>query len=101
MMLVTGATSAVGTAILKELLARNIPVRAFVHQQAAAEMLEAQGAEGCVGDMKERASAQKALQGIERLYLISPATEQLFAIECLWPRKPEKRGYTPSSNNPK
>src|SRR5215467_14731161 len=92
MMLVTGATSAVGTAVLKELLARNIPVRAFVHQPAAAERLEAQGAEACVGDMRERASAEKALQGIERLYLISPVTEQRFAIEHLWAEEARKAG---------
>ena len=67
MILVTGATSAVGTAVIEELLARKIPVRAFVHQPAAAQRLEAQGAEAFVGDMTERASAQQALQGIERV----------------------------------
>ena len=92
MMLVTGATSAVGTAVLNELLARKIPVRAFVHQPAAAERLEAQGAEAFVGDMTERASAQNALQGIERVYLISPITEQLFAIEHLWAEEARKAG---------
>jgi uncharacterized protein YbjT (DUF2867 family) len=92
MMLVTGATSAVGTAVLKELLARKIPVRAFVHQPAAAERLEAQGAEALVGDMTERASVQKALQGVERVYLISPTTEQLFAIEHLWAEEARKAG---------
>src|SRR5215469_3813557 len=92
MMLVTGATSAVGIAILKELLARKIPVRAFVHQPAAAQRLDSQGAEAFVGDMAERASAQQALQGIERVYLISPATEQLFAIEHLWAEEARKAG---------
>ena len=42
MILVTGATSAVGTAVLKELLARKILVRAFVRKPFAAEKLEAQ-----------------------------------------------------------
>jgi uncharacterized protein YbjT (DUF2867 family) len=92
MMLVTGAASAVGTAVLNELLARKIPVRAFVHQPAAAERLEAQGAEAFVGDMTERASAQQALQGIERVYLISPASEQLFAIEHLWAEEARQAG---------
>jgi uncharacterized protein YbjT (DUF2867 family) len=92
MMLVTGATSAVGTAVIEELLARKIPVRAFVHQPSAAEKLEAQGAEAVVGDMTERASAQQALQGIERVYLISPSSEQLFAIEHLWAEEARKAG---------
>jgi uncharacterized protein YbjT (DUF2867 family) len=92
MMLVTGATSAVGTAVIEELRARKIPVRAFVHQPAAAERLEAQGAEACVGDITERASAQRALRGIERVYLIAPTTEQLFAIEQLWAEEARKAG---------
>jgi uncharacterized protein YbjT (DUF2867 family) len=90
MILVTGATSAVGNAVIEELLARKIPVRAFVHQPSAAERLETQGAEAVVGDITERASAQKALQGIERVYLISPNTEQLFAIEQLWAEEARK-----------
>lgn len=92
MILVTGATSAVGTAVIEELLAREIPVRAFVHQPAAAQRLEAQGAEAIVGDMTERASAQKALQRIERVYLISPSSEHLFAIEHLWAEEARKAG---------
>jgi uncharacterized protein YbjT (DUF2867 family) len=92
MILVTGATSAVGTAVLKELLARKIPVRAFVHQPAAAERVKAQGAEAFVGDLTERASTQKALQGIERVYLITPTAEQLFASEHLWAEEARKAG---------
>ena len=92
MILVTGATSAVGNAVIEELLARKIPVRAFVHQPSAAERLEAQGAEVFVGDITEHASAERALQGIERVYLISPATEQLFAIEQLWAEEARKAG---------
>ncbi|GHO63879.1 hypothetical protein KSC_027710 [Ktedonobacter sp. SOSP1-52] len=72
MMLVTGPTSAVGNAVLKELLARKIPVRAFVRKPSVAEKLEAQGVETFLGDMTERESVQKALQGIERVSLISP-----------------------------
>lgn len=59
MMLVTGATSAVGTAVIEALLARKIPVRAFVHHPAAAQRLEAQGAEAFVGDMAERAAPNR------------------------------------------
>jgi hypothetical protein len=62
MILVTGATSAVGTAVLKELLARKIPVRAFVHKPFVAERLEAQGVEAFLGDMTEQESVHKALQ---------------------------------------
>jgi len=92
MILVTGATSAVGNAVIEELLARKIPVRAFVHTPSAAERLEAQGAEVVVGDITERASVQQTLQGIERVYLISPVSEQLFAIERLWAEEARRAG---------
>lgn len=92
MILVTGATSAVGNAVLNELLARKIPVRAFVRKPLAAEKLEAQGVEAYVGDMTERASVKEALQGIESVYLISPVTAQLFATEQLWVEEARKAG---------
>ncbi|WP_201394485.1 SDR family oxidoreductase [Ktedonobacter sp. SOSP1-52] len=92
MMLVTGTTSAVGNAVLKELLARKIPVRAFVRKPSVAEKLEAQGVETFLGDMTERESVQKALQGIERVYLISSTTAHLLAIEQLWAEEARKAG---------
>ncbi|WP_201382643.1 SDR family oxidoreductase [Ktedonobacter sp. SOSP1-52] len=92
MMLVTGPTSAVGNAVLKELLVRKIPVRAFVRQPSVAVKLEAQGVETFVGDMTERESVQKALQGIERVSLISPVTAHLLATEQLWAEEARKAG---------
>ena len=92
MILVTGATSAVGTAVLKELLARKIPVRAFVRKPFAAEKLEAQGVDACLGDMTERESVHKALQGIESVYLISPVTAHLFATEQVWAEEARRAG---------
>ncbi|GHO72425.1 hypothetical protein KSD_01960 [Ktedonobacter sp. SOSP1-85] len=92
MMLVTGTTSAVGNAVLKELLARKIPVRAFVRKPSVAEKLEAQGVETFVGDMTARESVHKALQGIERVSLLSPVTAHLLATEQLWAEEARKAG---------
>ena len=92
MILVTGATSDVGTAVLKELLARRIPVRAFVHKPFAAERLEAQGVEAFLGDMTEQESVHKSLQGIKGVYLISPVTAHLFATEQLWAEEARRAG---------
>ncbi|WP_201382187.1 SDR family oxidoreductase [Ktedonobacter sp. SOSP1-52] len=98
MMLMTGTMSAVRNAVLKELLARKIPVRAFVRKPSVAEKLEAQGVETFLGDMTERESVQKALQGIERVSLIPPSLRISWRSSSYGLRKPEKLVYTTSSN---
>ncbi|GHO87125.1 NmrA family NAD(P)-binding protein [Dictyobacter formicarum] len=92
MILVTGATSAVGKAIIKELLARKVPVRAFVRKPVDAAKLQAQGVEAFLGDMTEQASVTQALQGIESIYLITPVTEHLLETEVLWAQEGKKAG---------
>ena len=92
MILVTGATSAVGKSVIKELLARKVSVRAFVRQPVDAAKLQAQGVEAFVGDMTQQASVAQALQGIESVYLITPVAEHLFETEELWVQEGKKAG---------
>ena len=92
MILVTGATSAVGKAVIKELLAMNVSVRAFVRKPADAAKLEAQGVEAFLGDMTKQASVAQALQGIESVYLITPVAEYLLETEGLWAQEGKKAG---------
>src|SRR5690348_5436661 len=92
MILVTGATSAVGKAVIKELLARKVSVRAFVRKPVDAAKLQAQGVEAFVGDMTQQASVAQALQGIESVYLITPVAEHLFETEGLWVQEGKKAG---------
>ena len=50
--LVTGATGRTGSAVVDELLAKDVPVRALVHSKdARSEALERKGAETVVADM--------------------------------------------------
>ena len=84
MILVTGATSAVGKAVIKELLAREVLVRAFLRKPVDAAKLQAQGVEAFLGDMTKQASVAQALQGIESVYLITPVAEHLLETEGLW-----------------
>jgi uncharacterized protein YbjT (DUF2867 family) len=92
MILVTGATSAVGKAVIKELLARKVSVRAFVRKPVDAAKLQAQGVEAFLGDMTKQASVTQALQGIESVYLITPVAEQLLETEGLWVQEGKKAG---------
>lgn len=92
MILVTGATSAVGKAVIKELLARKVLVRAFLRKPVDAAKLEAQGVEAFLGDMTKQASVAQALQGIESVYLITPVAEYLLETEGLWAQEGKKAG---------
>ncbi|GHO77925.1 hypothetical protein KSD_56960 [Ktedonobacter sp. SOSP1-85] len=92
MILVTGATSAVGKAVIKELLARQVSVRAFVRKPVDAAELQAQGVEAFLGDMTKQASVAQALQGIESVYLITPVEEHLLETEGLWAQESKKAG---------
>ena len=92
MILVTGATSAVGKAVIEELLARKVLVRAFLRKPVDAAKLQAQGVEAFLGDMTKQASVAQALQGIESVYLITPVAEDLLETEGLWAQEGKKAG---------
>src|SRR5215472_5120304 len=92
MILVTGATSAVGKAVIKELLARKVLVRAYLRKPVDAAKLQAQGVEAFLGDMTKQASVAQALQGIESVYLITPVAEYLLETEGLWAQEGKKAG---------
>src|SRR5712692_7192411 len=92
MILVTGATSTVGKAVIKELLARKVLVRAFLRKPVDAAKLQAQGVEAFLGDMTKQASVAQALQGIESVYLITPVAEYLLETEGLWAQEGKKAG---------
>lgn len=69
--LVTGATGTNGAALLAELARRGVPARAFVHNTAKASDVEALGFEVAAGDLADRASIDRALDGIEKFYVLS------------------------------
>ncbi|MFD2273457.1 SDR family oxidoreductase [Undibacterium arcticum] len=71
MILVTGASGNVGTQVVRRLAERNIAVRAMTRN------LPADGKVGTVewvkGDFDDAASLARAMQGVEKVVLISPA----------------------------
>ncbi len=69
--LVTGATGRTGRAVVDELLARSIPVRAVVHSKdARSAALEARGAEIAVADMFDPDQLLAATRGTQRAYYL-------------------------------
>lgn len=67
--LVTGGTGAVGSKVIGELLQRGANVRALIRKQGAATLPD--GVETFVGDLLDPISVHKALQGVDKLYLLN------------------------------
>jgi uncharacterized protein YbjT (DUF2867 family) len=69
--LVIGATGNVGTAVVAELQKRGAEVRALVRKQNAAENQLPASVEVAVGDLLDPVSVEKALHGVDKLYLLN------------------------------
>ena len=68
--LVTGGTGHVGSAVIKELVKRNANVRALVRKQDESGTMP-KGVEIFVGDLLDPVSVGKALEGVDKLYLLN------------------------------
>lgn len=72
MILIVGATGLVGSAALRQLTARGVPMRALVRSAEKAATLAGPGVETMVGDLEQPGSLDAALNGVTRALLISP-----------------------------
>jgi uncharacterized protein YbjT (DUF2867 family) len=72
--LVTGATGNVGTAVIAELHKRGAAIRALVRKQSAAENKMPASVEVAIGDLLDPVSVEKALHGVDKLYLLNAVT---------------------------
>jgi uncharacterized protein YbjT (DUF2867 family) len=69
--LVTGGTGHVGSEVVKELQKRKADVRLLVRKQEAAAP---EGVQVVVGDLLDPVSVEKALHGVDKLYLLNAVT---------------------------
>jgi uncharacterized protein YbjT (DUF2867 family) len=76
MILVTGSTGKVGSELVRQLSAKGARVRALVRDPAKGAALEAPGVEIARGDLGDPASLDAAMQGIERVFLLSSVDQQ-------------------------
>ena len=72
MILVTGATGNAGSKVVRALLERGQPVRAFVRDPGKARSLFGDGAELAIGDFADPASVRSAFEGVEQVFLSGP-----------------------------
>ena len=66
--LVTGGTGHVGSEVVKELQKRNADVRILIRKE---ETPAPAGVQVMVGDLLDPVSVQKALHGVDKLYLLN------------------------------
>jgi nucleoside-diphosphate-sugar epimerase len=74
--LVTGATGFTGGHLARMLIARGHRVRALVRDRARARSLEDAGVELIEGDLRDKASLARAVEGIDRVYNIGALYRQ-------------------------
>lgn len=77
MILVTGATGMFGSRVARGLLGAGEQVRALVRDPAKADQLEASGAELAVGDMDRPETLAPALDGVRKVFLVSPMDDRI------------------------
>jgi uncharacterized protein YbjT (DUF2867 family) len=68
--LVTGGTGKVGSEVIKALVKRNVSVRALVRKQEASTTMP-EGIEVSLGDLLDPVTVRKALDGVDKLYLLN------------------------------
>lgn len=81
MILVTGATGNVGAAVVAELTAKGVPVRAFVRDETRARERLGASVELARGDFEDTASIARALDGVDAVFLSSADHPQKVAHE--------------------
>ena len=69
--LVTGGTGRVGSEVVKELRKRDVAIRVLVRKEGTPLP---EGVEAAVGDLLDPVSVQKALDGVDKLYLLNAVT---------------------------
>lgn len=75
--LVTGATGTIGSALIQQLAARDVPFRALVRSSSRAQVLpKLPGMEVVLGDFDDQESMRRALEGMSRAFLLTNSTSQ-------------------------
>ena len=80
--LVTGATGTVGAHVMRELRERGVAVRAFVRDPERAALALGGEVEVAVGDLADRGSLDRALRGVDRLFLACGNVPGQVELEC-------------------
>jgi len=79
--LITGATGNVGRIATQRLISLGVPIRVFTRNEEKARGIVKDKADIAVGDYADAPSLDAALEGIEKLFLVAPALENIDTLE--------------------
>lgn len=80
--LITGATGSVGTQLIKYLSEKNVGFRVLAKKSDRATKLSSvKGLELVYGDLTDKSSVKNALQGIEKVFLLTNSSETAEALQ--------------------
>jgi len=93
MILVTGVNGLSGSAVIREFARQEYPVRGLVRNRAKAQALETlPGVEVVEGDMLRPETLGRALDGVDRMLLISSPDQQMVETQCTFIDAAKKAG---------
>jgi uncharacterized protein YbjT (DUF2867 family) len=92
MILITGATGNIGSALIQKFAATNIPVRALVRSHQKAQQIVAENVEIVIGDFNDTESLISAFSGVKKLFLLSSLEPQLPQLQKQVVRIAKKTG---------
>lgn len=79
--LVCGATGTTGREVVRQLRAIGVPVRALTRSDDAASRLRSGGVDAVVGDLGDPPSLAAALDGVDAVFVASPASPRIAELE--------------------
>jgi uncharacterized protein YbjT (DUF2867 family) len=79
--LVTGATGKVGQEVVRQLAAAGVPHRALVRDPLRASHIRLPGVEIVEGDFAKPATLDAALEGVDRVFLLSPPDPEQVVLQ--------------------
>ncbi len=84
MILVCGATGTVGSEVVRQLSDGGVACRALVRDTGAAAWIRYPGVEVAPGDFAGPETLAAPLEGIDKVYLVSPSHPRLKCIMIPW-----------------
>jgi uncharacterized protein YbjT (DUF2867 family) len=89
---VTGSTGKVGTQVVEQLAASGANVRAAVQATSNVEAIKRAGAETVVMDFNDRESIRKALEGVGKVFLVTPLVHNMVDVTAGFVEEAAKSG---------
>ncbi len=91
MILLTGATGNIGSELVAQLSGRGLPLRVVTRDEAKVARLDS-SIERVIGDLHDRETIQRAVAGVERLFMISLIFDESHKADALLVEEAKRAG---------